>query len=54
VQLDWQVPPEQTSWRPQALPHAPQFELSVFVFAQYGTPASGAQSVWPCAHDEVH
>ena len=34
MQFDWHLPPEHTSEVPQTSPQVPQFELSVFVFAQ--------------------
>ncbi len=43
---------------PHVTPHAPQFELSVSVFAQYAAPPSGVQSVSappsPPPHELLH
>src|SRR6185312_3121348 len=45
----WQILP-----LPQVTPQAPQLALSVFVFAQYGAPASGVQSVSVPASSPPH
>ncbi len=45
-----QLPFEQNSWTPHALPHVPQLALSVLVFVQNGTPPSGAHFVSACEH----
>ncbi len=54
VQLDAHLPPAHTSSVPHALPHVPQFALSVCVLAQYGEPPSGEHVVCPCAHSPAH
>jgi hypothetical protein len=43
-------PFEQISWTPHVTPQAPQFALSVFVFVQYGVPASGVHFVSALEH----
>jgi hypothetical protein len=47
-------PLEQTLPWGHTLPQVPQFALSVWVFAQYGCPPSGEQSVCPWVQVSVH
>jgi len=52
--VGWHDPFEHAIPDGQTSPHAPQFALSLFVFAQNTATPSNAQGDWPGAQVELH